>query len=154
MIVEIGHFALILALCVAVTQSAVPMIGAHQNNRGWMAVAGPTAVAQLGLLLISFFALMYAYVTSDFSVKNVAANSNFEADDLQDQRRVGKPRRLNAALGIDPCIVRRNRCRLWTQSPARSESAHACRTSSRLRRISSVYYPDVESVRTFGARTD
>ena len=76
MIVEIGHFALILALCVAVTQSAVPMIGAHQNNRGWMAVAGPTAVAQLGLLLISFFALMYAYVTSDFSVKNVAANSN------------------------------------------------------------------------------
>ena len=76
MIVEIGHFALILALCVAVTQAAVPMIGAHQNNRGWMAVAGPTAVAQLGLLLISFFALMYAYVTSDFSVKNVAANSN------------------------------------------------------------------------------
>ena len=76
MIVEIGHFALILALCVAVTQSAVPMIGAHQNNRGWMAVAGPTAVAQLGLLLISFFALMYAYVTSDFSVKNVAENSN------------------------------------------------------------------------------
>ncbi len=76
MIVEIGRFASILALCVAVTQSAVPMIGAHQNNRGWMAVAGPTAVAQLGLLLISFFALMYAYVTSDFSVKNVAANSN------------------------------------------------------------------------------
>lgn len=76
MIVEIGHFALILALCVAVTQSAVPMIGAHQNDRGWMAVAGPTAVAQLGLLLISFFALMYAYVTSDFSVKNVAENSN------------------------------------------------------------------------------
>lgn len=76
MIVEIGHFALILALCVAVTQAAVPMIGAHQNNRGWMAVAGPTAVAQLGLLLISFFALMYAYVTSDFSVKNVAENSN------------------------------------------------------------------------------
>ena len=76
MIVEIGHFALILALCVAVTQAAVPMIGAHQNDRGWMAVAGPTAVAQLGLLLISFFALMYAYVTSDFSVKNVAENSN------------------------------------------------------------------------------
>ena len=76
MIVEIGHFALILALCVAVTQAAVPMIGAHQNDRGWMAVAGPTAVAQLGLLLISFFALMNAYVTSDFSVKNVAENSN------------------------------------------------------------------------------
>ncbi|MEL0018666.1 MAG: heme lyase CcmF/NrfE family subunit [Rickettsiales bacterium] len=76
MIVEIGHFALILALCVALTQSVVPMVGAARDNRAWMAVAGPTATAQLGLLLIAFFALMYAYVTSDFSVKNVAANSN------------------------------------------------------------------------------
>ena len=76
MIVEIGHFALILALFVAVTQATVPMIGAYRDNRGWMAVAGPTASVQLVLLVISFFALMYAYVTSDFSVKNVAANSN------------------------------------------------------------------------------
>ena len=76
MIVEIGHFALILALFVAVTQATVPMIGAYRDNRGWMAVAGPPASVQLVLLVISFFALMYAYVTSDFSVKNVAANSN------------------------------------------------------------------------------
>ena len=76
MIVEIGHFALILAMCVALTQATVPMIGAHRDNRSWMAVAGPTASVQLVLLLISFFALMYAYVTSDFSVKNVTANSN------------------------------------------------------------------------------
>jgi cytochrome c-type biogenesis protein CcmF len=76
MIVEIGHFALILALCVAVTQASVPLIGAERDNRAWMAVATPTAVAQLGLLFIAFLALMYAYVTSDFSVKNVADNSN------------------------------------------------------------------------------
>ena len=76
MIVEIGHFAMILALCVAVAQSIVPMIGAARNDRAWMAVANPTATAQLGLLTISFLALTYAYVTSDFSVKNVAENSN------------------------------------------------------------------------------
>ena len=72
MIVEIGHFAMILALCVAVAQSIVPMIGAARNDRAWMAVASPTATAQLGLLTFSFLALTYAYVTSDFSVKNVA----------------------------------------------------------------------------------
>jgi len=76
MIVEIGHFALILALCVALAQASVPLIGAARDNSAWMAVATPTAVAQLGLLLIAFLALMYAYVTSDFSVKNVADNSN------------------------------------------------------------------------------
>ncbi len=76
MIVEIGHFAMILALCVAVAQSIVPMIGAARNDRAWMAVASPTAAAQLGLLTISFLALTYAYVTSDFSVKNVVENSN------------------------------------------------------------------------------
>ena len=76
MIVEIGHFALILALCVALAQASVPLIGAARDNSAWMAVATPTAVAQLGLLFIAFLALMYAYVTSDFSVKNVADNSN------------------------------------------------------------------------------
>lgn len=76
MIVEIGHFALILALFVAIAQSTVPLIGAARDNRAWMAVVTPTAVVQLGLLFISFLALMYAYITSDFSVKNVAANSN------------------------------------------------------------------------------
>ena len=76
MIVEIGHFAMILALCVAITQATVPLIGAARGDRAWMAVASPTAAAQLGLLVVSFLALTYAYVTSDFSVKNVAANSN------------------------------------------------------------------------------
>ena len=72
MIVEIGHFAMILALGVAVAQSTVPMIGAARNDRAWMAVASPTATAQLGLLTISFLALTYAYVTSlEISVVSV-----------------------------------------------------------------------------------
>ena len=74
--VEIGHFALVLALMVSLLQTAVPMVGARQNNAGMMATGGPLAMALLVLLTISFLALTYAYIGSDFSVKNVWANSH------------------------------------------------------------------------------
>ena len=76
MIVELGHFALILALLVAVLQMVVPAWGAHVRDERLMAVADPAALCQLGLVGIAFLALMHAYVTSDFSVFNVAANSH------------------------------------------------------------------------------
>jgi cytochrome c-type biogenesis protein CcmF len=76
MIVELGHFALILALFVAAGQSLVPLWGAHRGDQRLMALAGPTAYAQLGLIVIAFLALMHAYVTSDFSVLNVVKNSH------------------------------------------------------------------------------
>ncbi len=76
MIVETGHFALILAAIVAMVQFAVPLWGSYKSDPILMRVAIPAAQAQLILLLISFLALMWAYVTSDFSVKNVFANSH------------------------------------------------------------------------------
>ncbi len=76
MIPEIGHFALILALLVALLQGSLPMLGAARGRADWMALARPTAVLQLVLVLIAFLALMQAYVTSDFSVLNVALNSH------------------------------------------------------------------------------
>ncbi|MCZ7595275.1 MAG: heme lyase CcmF/NrfE family subunit [Hyphomicrobium sp.] len=76
MIVELGHFALVLALLVAVFQMVVPAYGAHVRDERLMGVADPAALCQLGLLLVSFLALMQAYVTSDFSVANVASNSH------------------------------------------------------------------------------
>ncbi|NND19122.1 MAG: heme lyase NrfEFG subunit NrfE, partial [Silicimonas sp.] len=76
MIVETGHFTLILALLVACVQCALPLVGAHKGWRGWMAVAGPAALAQAALLAFSFSALTYAFVTSDFSVRLVVANSH------------------------------------------------------------------------------
>ena len=76
MIVELGHFALILALCVAVLQTVMPLVGAQKRWSGWMAVAEPAALTQAALLLISFIALTYAFVGSDFSVRLVAANSH------------------------------------------------------------------------------
>ncbi|MDJ1007280.1 MAG: heme lyase CcmF/NrfE family subunit [Paracoccaceae bacterium] len=76
MIVELGHFALILAFVVAIAQSVVPMVGASRGWRGWMAVAEPAASAQVLLLAFSFAALTYAFVTSDFSLRLVTLNSH------------------------------------------------------------------------------
>lgn len=76
MIAELGHFALVLALMVALVQSIVPMVGAARGDARLMAVAGPAASAQLALILVAFGALTYAYVVSDFSVYNVVANSH------------------------------------------------------------------------------
>ena len=76
MIAEIGHFALILALVVATVQMIVPMWGAYRRDGAAMAMGDGAAVVQLALLGISFLALMHAFVTSDFSVLNVADNSH------------------------------------------------------------------------------
>ena len=76
MIPEIGHFALVLALVVAVVQSIFPMVGAATNNAQWIAMAKPTARAQFVLLAVSFACLTAAFLESDFSVLYVANNSN------------------------------------------------------------------------------
>ncbi|MES2145104.1 MAG: heme lyase CcmF/NrfE family subunit [Pseudomonadota bacterium] len=76
MIVELGHFALILALCVAVIQTVVPLWGAHRRQAGLMAVAEPAAMIQFLLVAFAFAALTYAFVNSDFSLVLVTANSH------------------------------------------------------------------------------
>jgi cytochrome c-type biogenesis protein CcmF len=76
MIDEIGHFALVLALCVAVLQSIVPLYGAARGDAALMAWARPAAITQFVFVAAAFVALMHAYAVSDFSLANVAANSN------------------------------------------------------------------------------
>ena len=76
MIDEIGHFALVLALCVAALQAVVPLIGAARGDAALTAWARPAALAQFIFVATAFFALMHAYAVSDFSLVNVAANSN------------------------------------------------------------------------------
>ncbi|MGJ5618706.1 heme lyase CcmF/NrfE family subunit [Sulfitobacter sp. MF3-043] len=76
MITELGHFSLILAFGVAIIQMVVPMIGAHHRWPGWMAVAEPAAGAQFALTALAFGALMWAFITSDFSLRLVVANSH------------------------------------------------------------------------------
>lgn len=76
MIVELGHYALVLALALALAGGTLPLWGALRNDTRLMAVASTTAVAQFILVALSFAALTYAYVVSDFSVQNVVQNSH------------------------------------------------------------------------------
>ena len=76
MIPELGHFALILALALALTQAAVPLIGSFAGRRPWMELARPLAWGQLTFLGIAFLCLLQAFLTDDFSVAYVATNSN------------------------------------------------------------------------------
>ncbi|MCU1265145.1 MAG: c-type cytochrome biosis protein CcmF [Acidobacteria bacterium] len=76
MIPEIGQFALIIALLLAITQASLPMIGAARGNRSWMAVAAPAGQAQFIFVAIAFGCLAWSFINNDFSVLNVASNSN------------------------------------------------------------------------------
>ncbi len=76
MIPEIGHFALVLALCLALVQGSFPLIGAWRGDPAWSGVAIPAARAQMLFVTIAFAVLTYAFVVQDFSVSYVAINSN------------------------------------------------------------------------------
>jgi cytochrome c-type biogenesis protein CcmF len=76
MIPELGHFALILALCVALVQGTLPLLGAHQGRREWIALARPAAQVSFLLLATSFAALAWSFYANDFSVLYVAEHSN------------------------------------------------------------------------------
>ena len=76
MIPEIGHFALILALLIASVQAALPIAGAARGDRVWMSVARPAARGQAFFVTFAWLCLAYSFVNNDFSVLNVATNSN------------------------------------------------------------------------------
>jgi len=76
MIPELGNFALIVALCIALTQAILPLAGAARGNLAWMNVARPAAQGQFVFVAIAFACLAWSFVNNDFSVLNVASNSN------------------------------------------------------------------------------
>src|SRR5579871_2408360 len=76
MIVELGHFALVLALALALVQSSVPFWGAMQRDPRLLAVAPPAAITHFLLIGFAFAALVHAHVTDDFSLVNVVENSH------------------------------------------------------------------------------
>jgi cytochrome c-type biogenesis protein CcmF len=76
MIAEIGHFALIITLCIALVQSTLPIIGAARGIASWIAVARPAAQGQFVFLTIAMGCLVYSFIVNDFSVRYVASNSN------------------------------------------------------------------------------
>jgi len=76
MIPEIGQLALILAALLALAQGTLPIVGAAQRIPAWMALARPAAQGQFVFVAIAFACLAWSFVTNDFSVLNVASNSN------------------------------------------------------------------------------
>lgn len=82
MIPEIGHFALILALFVALALGTLSVVGGQQGRGDWMALARPGAQALWLLTAISFGCLTYAMFTNDFSVSYVAQHSNTKLPDI------------------------------------------------------------------------
>jgi cytochrome c-type biogenesis protein CcmF len=76
MIPELGHFALILALTMALSQSVLPLIGAKTGNVAWMALARPSAWGQFLFVGLAYGCLTYAFINNDFSVLLAAQHSN------------------------------------------------------------------------------
>ncbi|MDP3545046.1 MAG: heme lyase CcmF/NrfE family subunit [Phreatobacter sp.] len=73
---EIGHYALVLGLALALVQSVVPIWGSRRGDAALMGIAGPVAIGQFAFVGLSFAVLTYAYLVSDFSVENVVLNSH------------------------------------------------------------------------------
>jgi cytochrome c-type biogenesis protein CcmF len=76
MIPELGQLALALALCLALVQGTVPLVGAALGRADWMALARPAAAGQFVFVALAFGALVYAFLSDDFSVLFVAQHSN------------------------------------------------------------------------------
>ena len=76
MIPEIGHFALILCLALSIVQGVLPLVGAAKGNRALRAVARPAAAANAFFGTVAIGCLAYSFYLSDFTVLNVANNSN------------------------------------------------------------------------------
>ena len=76
MIAELGHFALILALAMALVQTIFPIAGAAMGHRAWMSLARPVARLQFLFVSIAFAILAWLFYSNDFSVAYVANNSN------------------------------------------------------------------------------
>ncbi|MGO4336178.1 heme lyase CcmF/NrfE family subunit [Labrys sp. KB_33_2] len=76
MIVEAGHYALVLALTLAAIQSVLPLWGARTGDLGLMRIGTSSALFQLLFIAMAFGVLTYAYVSSDFSLTNVFENSH------------------------------------------------------------------------------
>ena len=82
MIPELGHFALILALCLALVLAVVPLLGTFTRTPAWVALARPLAWGQFLFLALSFAALVHAFLADDFSVLYVANHGNTQLPEI------------------------------------------------------------------------
>ena len=76
MLGELGNFCLVLALCVSVVQSIIPLVGTYRNRQSWMVFGRSAAYTQWLLVLASYCILTYAFYLNDFSIEYVSRTSN------------------------------------------------------------------------------
>lgn len=76
MIPEFGHFSLILALCLAMTQVVLPLYGLYQKRAAYLQIARPLSLGVGLFICLSLAALLYALIHNDFSVAYIVQHSN------------------------------------------------------------------------------
>ena len=82
MIPEIGNFAMILALSLAIVQAVLPLVGAHRGDEAMMGVGHTAATGQFFFVVVAFACLTWAFVNDDFSVLYVANHSQLSLPTL------------------------------------------------------------------------
>ena len=115
MIPELGHFALVLALVLAVVQGLVPLAGAARRDEIWMGMAPRVAVGQFAFVALAFGALAYAFLVNDFSVSPTTLTP--DSRPFTASRPSGGPTRALCCSG--PCSSRVGRPR-WASSGGNS----------------------------------
>ena len=78
MLGELGNFCLVLAMCVAIAQSIIPIAGTYRNRQSWMMFGRTAAYVQWLLVVASYSILTYAFYLNDFSIEYVARTSNLQ----------------------------------------------------------------------------
>ena len=78
MLAELGNFCLVLAMCVSIAQSIIPLAGTYYNRQSWMQFSRSAANTQWLLVASSYAILTYAFYLNDFSIAYVAKTSNLE----------------------------------------------------------------------------
>jgi len=76
LITELGYFALLAALVLAMLQVVLPTLGIYRNEPAWQRLAPSLAWAQFVAMMLSFTALMAGFYYNDFSLVYVAQHSN------------------------------------------------------------------------------
>ena len=154
MIPELGQFALILALLVALVQAVVPLIGAHRRDVALMGLAKPAARLQFALVALAFGCLAFSFATSDFSVINVAEHSNTQLPlHYRIAGHMGLARRLAAPVGTDADRLGYRSDAALAQPAGRAAGARARGDGTRFRRLSSVPAVHLQPVPAPGTRS-
>jgi cytochrome c-type biogenesis protein CcmF len=76
LITELGYFALVTAMIIAILQVIFPTVGVFRHQPAWQRLASSFAVAQFLATGLSFLCLMYGFYANDFTLSYVANQSN------------------------------------------------------------------------------